>query len=108
MTNNYLIVICGPTATGKTVLAIEIAKAFGTEIISADSRQFFRELNIGTAKPTTAQLKEVKHHFINSLSITHDYNVGMYEHDCLKVLSKIFAMPFKGRSEEHTSELQSH
>lgn len=87
---NFLIVILGPTAVGKTSLAFEIAKEFNTEIISADSRQFFREMNIGTAKPTEAQLKEVKHHFINSLSVTDEYNVGEFEKDALKVLENIF------------------
>ncbi len=90
MPNNFLIVILGPTAVGKTALAIEVAKAFGAEIISADSRQFFREMNIGTAKPTEAELKQVKHHFINSLSVTDDYNVGMFERDALNVLETIF------------------
>jgi tRNA dimethylallyltransferase len=90
MTKNFLIVILGPTAVGKTSLAIEVAKEFGTEIISADSRQFFREMNIGTAKPSAEQLKQIKHHFINSLSITDEYNVGEFEKDALKVLEKIF------------------
>ncbi|MBI4931442.1 MAG: tRNA dimethylallyltransferase [Bacteroidetes bacterium] len=88
-----LIVILGPTAVGKTALAIEVAKALGTEIISADSRQFFREMNIGTAKPSAEELKQVKHHFINSLSVTDDYNVGMFERDALQVLEKILAPP---------------
>ncbi len=87
----YLIVICGPTAIGKTSLAIDIAKEFGTEIISADSRQFFREMNIGTAKPIEEELEQVKHHFINSLSIKDEYNVGEFEKDALKVLEKIFS-----------------
>lgn len=86
-----LIVILGPTAVGKTALAIEVAKALETEIISADSRQFYREMNIGTAKPSHAQLKEVKHHFIDSLSVKDDYNAGRFESDALKVLEKIFS-----------------
>jgi len=85
-----LVIILGPTAVGKTSVAIDVAKELGTEIISADSRQFFREMNIGTAKPSEEQLKEVKHHFINSLSVTDDYNVGMFERDALNVLEKIF------------------
>lgn len=85
-----LIVIAGPTAVGKTALSILLAKHFSTEIISADSRQFYREMNIGTAKPTNSQLEEVKHHFINSLSITHDYNAGRYESDCTVLLAKLF------------------
>lgn len=87
---NYLIVVCGPTAVGKTELAIFIAKHFQTEIISADSRQFYNELNIGVAKPTDEQLKKVKHHFINSISVFDDYNVGKFEKDALRVLEEIF------------------
>ena len=90
MQNKFLIVILGPTAVGKTAAAIDIAKDLGTEIISADSRQFFREMSIGTAKPTEQELRSVKHHFINSLSVTDEYNVGMFERDALKVLDKIF------------------
>src|ERR1051325_11308728 len=89
----YLIVILGPTAVGKTSLAIQLAKELRTEILSADSRQFYREMNIGTAKPTAQQLKEVKHHFINSLSVTDEYNVGTFERDALKVLEEIFKAP---------------
>jgi tRNA dimethylallyltransferase len=84
-----LLVILGPTAVGKTELAIEVAKALNTEIISADSRQFYREMNIGTAKPSALQLQEVKHHFINSLSVTDEYNAGKFEEDALKVLDTI-------------------
>ena len=86
----FLIVVCGPTAVGKTTVAIELATAIDTEIISADSRQFFREMNIGTAKPTKEELKSVKHHFINSLSVQDEYNVGMFERDALKILEGIF------------------
>ena len=85
-----LIVICGPTAVGKTAVAIEVAKHFGTEIISADSRQFYREMNIGTAKPTNEELASVKHHFINNLSIHDTYTAGDYEKEVLIVLNKIF------------------
>ena len=63
-----LIVIVGPTASGKTKLSIELAKIYGSEIISADSKQFYKELNIGTAKPSEIELKEIKHHFINNIS----------------------------------------
>lgn len=90
MNKKYLIVILGPTAIGKTSIAIEVAKELGSEIISADSRQFFKEMNIGTAKPSEEELKTVQHHFINSLSIEEEYNVGMYERDTLKLLDKIF------------------
>src|SRR6185295_13899745 len=85
-----LIVILGPTAIGKTEVSIRLAKYFGTEILSADSRQFFREMNIGTAKPSQRQLLEVKHHFINSLSVHDSYNVGQFEADALELLSDIF------------------
>lgn len=85
-----LIVIVGPTAVGKTAVAVELAKALDTEILSADSRQFFREMNIGTAKPSEDELRSVKHHFINSLSIHDEYNVGMFERDALKILHSLF------------------
>lgn len=90
--NNHktLIVICGPTASGKTSLAIETALKLNTEIISADSRQFFKELSIGTAKPTDKELSLVKHHFINSLSITENYSAGDFEKDGLNLLDKLF------------------
>jgi len=85
-----LIVICGPTAVGKTAVAIAVAKHFNTEILSADSRQFYREMNIGTAKPTKEELEAVKHHFINNLSIQDAYTAGDYEKDVLTQLHKIF------------------
>jgi tRNA dimethylallyltransferase len=66
--NKYLISILGPTAIGKTKLAIELAEKYGTEIISADSRQFYKELNIGSAKPSNVDLNRVKHHLINNKS----------------------------------------
>jgi tRNA dimethylallyltransferase len=87
---NNLIVIAGPTASGKTDLSIRVAKHFSAEIISADSRQFYREMDIGTAKPSANQLKEVNHHFINSLSVEQDYNAGQFENDCMKLLEKLF------------------
>ncbi len=87
----FLVVICGPTAVGKTSLAIEAAKKFEAEIISADSRQFYKELNIGTAKPDKKQLKEVKHHFISNISIhTKNYSAGKYEAEVLEFLEKYF------------------
>ncbi len=87
----HLIVICGPTAVGKTVLAIELAKLFNTEIISADSRQFYREMNIGTAKPTNEELAQVPHHFVNNLSIHQKhYSAGKYETDVLVFLDHFF------------------
>ncbi|CAG5071136.1 tRNA dimethylallyltransferase [Dyadobacter sp. CECT 9623] len=85
-----LIVIAGPTAVGKTALSIELANDLKTEIISADSRQFFRELNIGTAKPSAQELSEAPHHFINSHSITQTYSAGDFERDCLSLLDSLF------------------
>lgn len=82
--------IAGPTASGKTALAIDVALYFNTEIISADSRQFFRELNIGTAKPTREQLKKVKHHFVDFISVRDSYQAGKYEEDVLKLLEELF------------------
>ncbi len=89
--DKLLVVIAGPTAIGKTEVAISIAKKFNTEILSADARQLYKEMEIGTAKPSAEQLHEVKHHFINKLSITEDYNAGQYEIDALKTLEKIYA-----------------
>jgi tRNA dimethylallyltransferase len=86
-----LIIILGPTAVGKTTVSIEIAKKLRTEIISADSRQFYRELRIGTACPSDEELKSVPHHFIRHLSIHDDYNVARFETDALEVAGKIFA-----------------
>ena len=88
--SKYLIVIAGPTAVGKTELAISIAKEFHTEIISADSRQFYKEMNIGTAKPLKEQLDEIKHHLVNSLSIIENYNAGLFEKDALNILNDIY------------------
>ena len=73
-----LIVIVGPTASGKTELSIKIAKIYNSEIISADSKQFYKELNIGTAKPIEDELKKVKHHFINIISIKDPFSAGKY------------------------------
>lgn len=88
--NKKLIVIVGPTAVGKTDLAFDLAKRLSTEVISADSRQFYRELNIGTAKPPQAMLEEVRHHFIDSLSIEQEYTAGQFEREALSVLAYIF------------------
>lgn len=85
-----LIVIAGPTAIGKTALAIEVAQYFGTEIISADSRQFFKEMSIGTAKPSPQELAQAKHHFIDSHSIKDDFSVGDFEKQAIVCLDKIF------------------
>jgi len=85
-----LISIVGPTAIGKTALAIQLAQHFGTEIISADSRQFFKEMAIGTAKPSTAELAAAKHHFIDSHSVTQLFSTGDFEVEGLKTLEEIF------------------
>jgi tRNA dimethylallyltransferase len=85
-----LIIIAGPTAVGKTDLCVKIAKLLDTEVVSADSRQFYRELAIGTAKPTLEEMDGVKHHFIDSHSIKDYYSVGDFERDCLAVLEEIF------------------
>ena len=85
-----VIIVAGPTASGKTSLAIELANYFHTEIISADSRQCFRELNIGVAKPTPKELAAAIHYFINSHSIKDEVNVGVYEKYALAHLKKIF------------------
>ena len=87
----YLVVIAGPTASGKTDLAIRVARAFSTEIISADSRQFFKEIPIGTAAPTSEQLAQVKHHFVGHLSVNEPYNVSKFESDVLKLLNSLFS-----------------
>lgn len=87
---NTLIVICGPTASGKTKAAIEVAKAFDAEIISADSRQFYREIPIGTAAPNKDELSEIKHHFVGFLSVEDTYNVSDYESDVIKFLNEYF------------------
>ena len=86
----YLVVIAGPTAVGKTDVAIQLAKLFSTEIISADSRQFYREMYIGTAKPDQFQLDEVKHHFVGQLSIHDYYNVSNFENEALLLLKTLF------------------
>jgi tRNA dimethylallyltransferase len=85
-----LIVIVGPTAVGKTDFAVRMARDCGTEIISADSRQFYREMSIGTAKPTVEEMQGVNHHFIGFLSVEEKYNAYDFETDALKVLSRLF------------------
>ncbi len=85
-----LIVIAGPTAVGKTAAAIALARALGTVILSADSRQFYAELNIGTAKPDAAQLGEVLHYFVGQLSVHDYYSAARYEEDFLHLLPSLF------------------
>jgi len=87
---NHLIVIAGPTAVGKTQVAIDVARRFNTEIISADSRQFFKEIPIGTAAPTAAEQALVPHHFVGNLSVSDYYNVYKYETDVLQLLETLF------------------
>jgi len=89
--NKNLIIICGPTAVGKTKNSIDIAKYFQTEIISADARQIFGEINIGTAKPSFSELSEIKHHFIGTISIEDTYNAGIYEQQAIGVVEQLFA-----------------
>lgn len=89
-TAKTLIVIVGPTAVGKTAVALQIAKILGTEIISADSRQIFKELTIGTAKPTGEELASVPHHFINSHSIHDDYDAAQYGREALALITMLF------------------
>jgi tRNA dimethylallyltransferase len=86
-----LITIVGPTAVGKTDLAIKLANLFNTEIISADSRQFYKELNIGTAKPSKLELESNKHHLINNISINDDYNISQFQNDADKIILDIFS-----------------
>ena len=90
MSKKYLIVVVGPTAIGKTSLSLSLARSFSTEIISADSRQFFKEMSIGTAAPTKAELSEAKHHFIHHRSIKEDYSVGDFEREALEKLDDLF------------------
>ncbi|WP_310994354.1 tRNA (adenosine(37)-N6)-dimethylallyltransferase MiaA [Aequorivita marina] len=85
-----LICVVGPTAIGKTALAIKLANAFSSEIISADSRQFYKEMNIGTAVPSQDELNAAKHHFIQNISVFQNYSVGDFETDALTCLESIF------------------
>ncbi len=86
----YLIVVCGPTAVGKTAVSIQLAQHFQTEILSSDSRQFYIETNAATAKPEPDELASVPHHFINSLSIHQEYDVGKFENDALELLDNLY------------------
>ena len=85
-----LIVLTGPTAVGKTKYAIAMAKQFETEIVSCDSRQFYKEMSIGTAVPSLEELAAVKHHLIHHKSVVDYYNVSMFEQDALKILNVLF------------------
>lgn len=86
-----LVIITGPTAVGKTILSAEVAHRLGTEIISADARQFYRELEIGTAPPGPELLDLVPHHFVGHLSIFDYYNVSLFEQQALEVLQQVFS-----------------
>lgn len=88
--NKELIVIQGPTAIGKTDIAIKIANRYNSEIISADSRQFYKELKIGTCPPSKSQLLEIKHHFIHHISIKENYNIYNFEKDAIHKISDLF------------------
>lgn len=90
MGNKYLISIVGPTAIGKTTLSVKFAQHFNTEIISADSRQFYKEMLIGTAAPTKEELSQAKHHFIHHKSVIDNYSVGAFEKDAISKLNELF------------------
>jgi tRNA dimethylallyltransferase len=90
MPQKTLIVVVGPTAIGKTALAIQLAQHYQTEIISADSRQFFKEMSIGTAKPSEEELAAAPHHFINSHSVTQLFSTGDFEVEALQLLDELF------------------
>ena len=90
MQKKFLIVIVGPTAIGKTSMAIQVAKHFRTEIISSDSRQFYKEMNIGTAVPNSDELNEVQHHFIQNKSIDENYSVGDFEREAIDFIENYF------------------
>lgn len=90
MNNKYILSIVGPTAIGKTSLSIQLAEAFDTEIISADSRQFYREMQIGTAAPSPEELGAVPHHFIKHISIEENYSVGDFEKEALAKTEELF------------------
>lgn len=90
MSQKYLISIVGPTAIGKTALSIKLAQHFNTEILSADSRQFFKEMQIGTAAPTPTELAAAKHHFIHHKSVEDNYSVGDFERDAIALLKQLF------------------
>ena len=89
MNSKRLIYVAGPTASGKTSLAIKLAKHFKTEIISCDSRQFYKEMAIGTAVPSSQELADVKHHFIQQKSIQNPYSVGDYQKEAIDLLKNL-------------------
>ena len=89
-TTKKLIVLLGPTASGKTSLSIEIAQKLNTEILSCDSRQFYKELKIGAAPPSKEELAIVKHHFVHHLSINENYSIGQFEKDAIAKITELF------------------
>lgn len=91
MSKKKLIVVVGPTAVGKTILSIELANFLNTEIVSADSRQFYKELNIGVATPSSLELSMAKHNLIGHISIHQKYNIADFEQDALRELERIFS-----------------
>ncbi|REC47976.1 tRNA (adenosine(37)-N6)-dimethylallyltransferase MiaA [Chryseobacterium pennipullorum] len=92
MKKKNLISVVGPTGIGKTRLAIDLAQHFNTEIVSCDSRQFFKEMKIGTASPSQDELAAAPHHFIGNLSVEEYYSIGQYEEDALEKLNELFSM----------------
>ena len=88
---NTLLVVTGPTACGKTALSIQLANTLHTEIINADSRQFYKELSIGTARPTEKELMQAPHHFVGHKSVIDTYSAGDFESDVLSILPGLFA-----------------
>jgi len=90
LSKKILITVVGPTAVGKTALSIKLANYFECPILSADSRQFFKEMSIGTAKPTPKELAQAEHHFVDFLSVKDEYSAGKFERDCLEKLDEIF------------------
>lgn len=90
MNPSLLVVVTGPTAVGKSALSLEVARHFRTEIVSADSRQMYREMRIGTAVPSSEELAQVKHHFIGNLSIRDYYNASRYEEEAIALLGGLF------------------
>lgn len=90
MNNKTLVVLLGATATGKTATSIRLARAFASRIVSSDSRQIYREMTIGTAKPDAEELSAVPHHFIGTRSVLEDYSAGRYEEDALRLLGELF------------------
>lgn len=90
MARNFLIIVAGPTAVGKTKLCVQLAQELKCEIISADSRQYFKELSIGTAKPTKREMGGIPHHFIDFISIEQEFSAGKFEQEVLKLLPDLY------------------